>query len=159
VGERIVIVGHGLVERQAHGPATASGAPESLVVALRRYRCRACAAIVVVGPRGLVRGRWYSAGAIAVAIAAYARGESSASIRGRTSRSSVIGVAARERWVTLVRWIDAARAGRLFSVSDLAGIPRRGVAERVVLALAGRAGRDLGADLADAAFVGAAIAA
>jgi hypothetical protein len=159
VGAALVIVGHGVVERQARGPMTASGAPESVVVTLRRYRCRACKAIIVVGPRGLIRGRWYSAGAIAVALAAYARGESSASIRVRTSQSSVVGVAARERWVTLVRWIDAAGAGRLFGVSDLEQLPRRGVAEHVVLALAGRGGRDLGVDLAEAAFVGAAIAA
>jgi hypothetical protein len=55
--------------------------------------------------------------------------------------------------------VEAARSGRLFAVSDLAELSRRRVAEHVTLALAGRAGRALGDDLAEAAFAGAAIAA
>lgn len=141
------------------GPMAATGVAESVVVQLRRYRCRACRAILVVGPLGLVRGRWYGAGAIALGLEAYARGETSASIRRRLSPSSAVGASACERWVTLVRWIDAARGGGLFAVSDLGKLPRRGVAEQVALALAGRGGRTLGADLAGAAFAGAAIAA
>jgi hypothetical protein len=159
VGSRLVIVGHGVVERQLRGPMTAAGASESVLIQVRRYRCRACKAIVVVGPLGLARGRWYGAGAIALALDAYARGETSASIRRRVSPSAAVGVSARERWVTLVRWIDTARDGRLFAVSDLGELARRRVAEHVVLALAGRAGRALGGDLAEAAFAGAAIAA
>jgi hypothetical protein len=126
---------------------------------MRRYRCRACKAILVVGPRGLVRGRWYAAGAIAGAMAAYARGETSAVVRRRTSPSLLVGGSARERWATLVRWIDAARGGQLFTVSGLGELSRRRAAEQVTLALAARAGRDLGVDLAEAAFAGAAIAA
>ena len=61
--------------------------------------------------------------------------------------------------MTLLRWIEAARDGRLFAVSALGELARRRVAEQVVLALAGRAGRALGDDLAEAAFAGAAIAA
>ena len=152
-------MGHGVVEKQVRGPASATGAPESNVVTLRRYRCRACRAILVVGPRGLVPGRWYSGGAIAVALAAYARGETAVAVRRRTSPFAVVGGSARERWMTLVRWMDAARAGRLFGVTGLHELARRRAAEYVVLALAARAGRDLGADLAEAAFEGAAIAA
>ena len=159
VGSRLIIVGHGIVERQCRGPMAATGKPESVVLKVRRYRCRACKAILVVGPVGLVRGRWYGAGAIALALEAYARHETSASIRRRVSPSSTVGVSARERWVTLPRWLDAARGGRLFAVSGLGELPRRRAAEHVVLALAGRAGRALGADLAEAAFVGATIAA
>jgi hypothetical protein len=159
VGGRLVIVGHGVVERQVRGPLTAAGTPESILVRVRRYRCRACKAVVEVGPLGLARGRWYGAGAIALALAKYAGGEASVSIRRRVSPSGTVGVSARERWVTLVRWVEAARAGRLFGVSGLGDFPRRSVAEHVVLALAGRAGRRLGDDLAEAAFAGAAIAA
>jgi hypothetical protein len=159
VGRRLVIVGHGVVERQVRGPLAAAGTPESVLIQVRRYRCRACRAILMVGPLGLVRGRWYGAGAIALALEAYARGETSVSLRRRVSTSATVGVSARERWVTLVRWIDAARIGRLFAVSDLAELSRRRVAEHVGLALAGRAGRALGDDLAEAAFAGAAIAA
>jgi hypothetical protein len=125
---------------------------------VRRYRCRACKAILVVGPRGVVRGRWYGAGAIALALEAYGRGETSSSIRRRVSPSATVGGSACERWVTLVRWLDAARDGRLFAGSNLVEFPRRRVAEHVALALAGRAGRVLGGDLAEAAFAGAAIA-
>jgi hypothetical protein len=137
----------------------AAGAAESLALEVRRYRCRACRAILIVGPLGLARGRWYGAGAIAVAFEAYARGETGASIRRRVSPSATVGGSARERWVTLVRWIDAAGGGRLFGIDALGDLPRRRVAELVVLALAGRAGRALGDDLAEAAFAGAAIAA
>ena len=94
-----------------------------------------------------------------MALEAYARGETSVSLRQRVSPSSTVGVSARERWVTLVRWIDAAREGRLFAVSGLASFARRAVAEHVALALAGRAGRAPGDDLAACAFEGAAIAA
>ncbi len=126
---------------------------------VRRYRCRACRAILIVGPLGLARGRWYGAGAIAVALEAYGRGETGVSVGRRVIPSTAIGVSARERWVTLVRWNEAAPGGRLFAVSALGDLPRRGVAEHVALALAGRAGRALGDDLAEATFAGAAIAA
>jgi hypothetical protein len=159
VGGRLVIVGHGVVERQVQGPMEAAGTPESLVVQVRRYRCRACRAILEVGPRGLVRGRWYSAGAMAVALAAYARGETTCSARRRVSPHTTIGTSASERWVTVVRWVDATSEGHLFGVPGLGGLPRRQVAEHVVVALAGRGGRALGEDLAEAAFTGAAIAA
>jgi hypothetical protein len=159
VGKPLVIVGHGLVTRQLLGPRTASGAPEQGVVTLRRYRCRACRAILVVGPRGLVVRRWYGAGAIALAFATYAHGETSMAARTRTSPSVVVGGSAKDRWVTLVRWIEAARRGELFGVAGLGELARRRVAEHVVLALAARGGRVLGEALAQSAFEGASIAA
>jgi hypothetical protein len=124
-------------------------------VRVRRYRCRACKAILLVGPRGLVPRRWYGAGAIALAFAAYAGGETSAAVRRRTSPTTVVGGSACDRWITLVRWLDCAGRGELFVVSHLASLGRRGVAEQVTLALAARAGRRLGGDLAEAAFAGA----
>jgi hypothetical protein len=75
------------------------------------------------------------------------------------SPNATIGASARERWVTVVRWVDATSHHHLFGVRGLGGLPRRHVAEQVVLALAGRGGRALGGDLAEAAFTGAAIAA
>jgi hypothetical protein len=158
VGKPFVIVGHGLVERQVLGPATAAGPPEHGVVTLRRYRCRACKAILMVGPRGLVVRRWYGAGAMALALAVVARGGTSRAARAGTSPSRAVGASAAERWVTVVRWIEAARRGELFGVAGLDGLARRGVAEQVVLALAARAGRDLGVEIAASAFAGASIA-
>jgi hypothetical protein len=159
VGKRLVIVGHGLVTRQVLGPSTEAGPPERGVVTLRRYRCRACKAVLMVGPRGLVVRRWYGAGAIAIAFVVVARGGTSAAARARTSPSHALGASAVDRWVTLVRWLDAARRGELFGVAGLGGLSRRGVAEQVVLALAARGGRDLGAEIAASAFAGASIAA
>jgi hypothetical protein len=159
VGVRLVIVGHGLVERQVLGPQTPGGVAEAIVVKLRRYRCRACNAILVVGPRGLVPRRLYGAGAIALAFAAYGHGATGTAVRAQTSPSQVVGDAAVERWVTLVRWIDAARRGDLFGVTGLGKLGRRSVAKQVVLVLAARGGRMLGGDLTASAFEGAAIAA
>lgn len=159
VGARCVVVGHGLVERQIRGPGEARGTPEQVVVQLRRYRCRACRAVIVVGPRGLLRRRCYSAGSIALGLSLYAHGQTSPAVRAATSPARVIGSSAVERWVTLVRWVDAAQRGELFGVQSVSGLGRRGVAERVTLALAARAGHVFGADLSASAFAGAAIAA
>ena len=159
LGEKLVIVGHGLVERQVLGPMTATTAPEVHIVQLRRYRCRACKAVLLVGPRGIVRRRWYSASAIGLAIASYAQGETSAAVRRRIRPSVRVGGSACERWVTLVRWLDAAGRGELFGVRDVGAVARRRVAKVVTLALAGRAGRDFGEELALAAFDGAVAAA
>jgi hypothetical protein len=159
VGGRLVIVGHGLVERQVMGPQSARGRPEALVVKLRRYRCRECRAILVVGPRGLVLGRLYGAGAIALAFAAYGHGASHRAARAQTSPSRVVGGSAAERWLTLVRWVEAARRGRLFGVTGLGDLDRRSVAKQVALVLAARGGHVLGGDLSRSAFEGAAIAA
>lgn len=154
-----MLVGHGLVERQVRGPGDASGAAEQVVLRLRRYRCRTCRAVCVVGPRGLVHRRWYGAAAIALSLARYARGESTRAVRAVISPARTIGASASERWSTLVRWIDTVQEGRLFGVAGLSGLGRRAVAERVVLALAARAGHEFGADLLQSAFDGATIAA
>lgn len=114
---------------------------------------------MIVGPAGLARGRSYGAGAIASALARYAHGERVADVRAATSPSRVVGASASERWITLVRWIDAAAAGHLFAVAGAGGHDRRRVAERVAHALAARAGHQFGDDLIARAFEGAAIAA
>lgn len=156
----LVVVGHGIVERQVRGPSGPHEPPAQVLVHLRRYRCRACRAVLVVGPQGLLRGRWYGGGPIGLALALYARGASSAHVRERSCPSRVVGGSARERWVTLTRWVEAARRGKLFGGRAHAeGLPRRAVAEQVMLLLAARAGHGLGADLCDSAFAGAQIAA
>lgn len=126
---------------------------------LRRYRCRACEAVLVVGPRGLLRRRWYSAGSVGLALLGYGEGESSASVRARTSPSRTVGGSAFEHWVTLRRWVEAARGGELFGVRGLTGLSRRSVARHVAQVLAARGGRELGGALAEKVFIGAMIAA
>lgn len=159
LGQRVVLVGHGVVVRQLRGPATAHGPPEQTLLTLRRYRCRACSAVVLVGPRGLVVRRWYSAAAISVALRIFAGGGTSAAARARTSPAHSVGGSAVDRWMTLARWIDAARRGQLFAVADLTKFEPRDVAHQVTLALAARGGHLLGADLAESAFLGAGLAA
>lgn len=159
IGGPLVLVGHGVVDRQVRGPGAPGEAPEQVVVQLRRYRCRACRAVIVVGPRGLLRRRWYGASAMALALALCARGATSAAVRDRTSPSRVVGMSATERWITLSRWIESGRRGELFGVAGLGGLSRRGVAEQVMLVLAGRAGHSPGDDIAASAFAGALIAA
>ncbi|MEO8903850.1 MAG: hypothetical protein ABI488_16175, partial [Polyangiaceae bacterium] len=141
---RLVIVGHGLVARQVRGPSGPGRAPEQGVVLLRRYRCRACEAVLVVGPRGLLRRRWYSAGSVGLALLGYGEGESSASVRARMSPSRTVGGSAVEHWVTLRRWVEAVRDGVLFDVSGLMGLAPRSVARQVAQVLAARGGRELG---------------
>ena len=124
IGADLVVVGHGVVERQVLGPRPPGEAPAQVVVQLRRYRCRACRAVLVVGPRGLARRRWYGAGAIALALSMYARGATSAAVRDWTSPSRVLGTSSSERWVTLSRWVESARRGALFGVSGVGGPTR-----------------------------------
>ena len=159
VGRPLVIVGHGLVERQVLGPQTPGAVAEALVIKLRRYRCRACKAVLMVGPRGVLLRRRYGAGAISLALAAYGHGATGREVRERTSPWRKVGGSAVERWLTVVRWIEAARLGELFGVTGLAGLDRRNVARQVVLVLAARGGRLLGGDLTESAFEGAMIAA
>lgn len=159
VGARLVIVGHGLVRRQLRGPLEPGGAPQQLDIVLRRYRCRRCDAVLMVGPRGLVPRRWYGAGAMACAIAAYARGATSSAARAATAPAAHTGASSIERWITLGRWLDAAERGDLFALRGLERMPRRVVAEQVTLALAARGGHVHGGDLAHSAFAGASLAA
>ena len=103
---------------RSSAPERRAGRPERSLVQLRRYRCRACRAILVVGPRGLVRRPL-------VRRAARSRWPSRRTRAARRvlrcaaapARRRVVGGSARERWVTLARWLDAARRGELFGVA------------------------------------------
>jgi hypothetical protein len=156
----MVLVGHGVVQRQVLGPSEPGGDPEALTVAVRRYRCHACKAVIMVGPSGILHRRWYHGGAIAMAIAMFAEGETTRTARERTSPSQVVGPSASDRWVTLIRWIEAAWRGSLFALKPVeSSATRRDVAEHVVLALAARGGHVLGSDRLASTFAGATIAA
>jgi hypothetical protein len=159
VGCPLTLVGHGLVTRQVLGPQRVHGPPERLEITVRRYRCRACGAVVMVGPRGLLWGRSYGGSAVALALAHYAAGWTTAAIRAATSPARLVGVAAVDRWVTVERWARAARRVGLLGARPITAATDRLAAERLVLILAGRAGWKLGDDLATRAFEGAAIAA
>jgi hypothetical protein len=113
----------------------------------------------MVGPRGLVPRRTYGGPAIALALARYAAGWTTAAIRAATSPTRVLGTSAADRWITVERWAEAARQQGLLGVGPTKAQTHRLAAERVVHVLAGRAGWHLGDELAARAFEGAAIAA
>jgi hypothetical protein len=115
VGRRLEVVGHGVRERQLLGPPPpgADARAESLV--LRRYLCLGCGAVVLVGPCGVLPRKHYSGAAIAWALALCGLlGLPLAEVRRQVSPWRVVGAAAAVGWVSVRRWVAAARRGRLF---------------------------------------------
>jgi hypothetical protein len=155
----MVIVGHGVIVRQVRVVSEPRSVAEEVDVQLRRYRCRSCRAVLLVGPRGLVPGRRYSGPAIAVALARYGRGDTSASTRAAVSPDRVVGGSAIDRWAALGRWVDAVRHGGLFAIRGVEGATARERAKAVTLVLAARGGHQLGGDLLASVLRGAAAAA
>ena len=113
LGRALVLVSHGLRERQVRGPAAPSGRPETRLVRVRRYRCRRCGGLTTVLPRGLTARRHYSASAIGLALCLHGlRGLSVGETRQRVC-TWPLGFET-ERWTTLPKWVAAIEAGRLF---------------------------------------------
>lgn len=160
-GKQLGIVGHGLRERQQRGPLVAGGVPEVVTVRVRRYAC-GCGAILMVVPRETLRGRLYTASAVAWALALFGVEHASpAQVRRRTSPWSVVG-AATVGWATLRRWVRAIRARRLLSkVRQVPpGFTDRQVAERAAMTAAALAPPSLATlEISWRAFAGAARAA
>jgi hypothetical protein len=125
----------------------------------RRYRCQSCGAVIVVLPRGVIRRRLYSAGAIAIALALWAvTGLAPAAVRARVSPHRIVGPTAAEGWASLRRWARSVRGGRLFPVVRTlpTGSSLRQVAARTATTLAAFASGPEGLPIESAAFVGAA---
>lgn len=82
---------------------------------LRRYGCTACQAVIMVGPRGLLRRRLFTGAAIAAALARWGiLRETAAEVRRQLSPWRVLGHAAARGWVALRRWARAVRTGALW---------------------------------------------
>jgi hypothetical protein len=112
-GEPLVLVSHGLRERQVRGPAAPGAEPETRMVRVRRYRCLRCGGLTTVLPRGLTARRHYSASAIGLALCLHGlRGLSVGETRQRVCTWPV-GFET-ERWTTLPKWIAAIETGLLF---------------------------------------------
>lgn len=131
--------GHGLRGRQVRGPLEPGGLPVIVELLLRRYLCLVCGGVATAVPRGMLRGRLYSAGAIALALALFGVGElGEAEVRRRTSPWQVVGPTAAKGWCTLRRWVRAIRRGALWP--GLAALRQgwtvREVARRVASVLA-----------------------
>lgn len=108
-------MGHGVRARQVLGPLELGLAPTSAVIAVRRYRCRACTVVCAVVPRGVLHGRWYGAVAIALALGLMVlEGKSTPAIHKEVSPYQGAEVSARRGWAQLSRWSRC--AARLFAV-------------------------------------------
>lgn len=157
-GQALVVVSHGLRERQVRGPAEPDAGPQTLVLRVRRYRCLRCGGITTVLPRGLTARRHYSASAIGLALCLHGlRGLSVGETRQRVCTWPV-GFET-ERWTTLPKWVAAIEAGRLFRVvrPSPAGTSLRRKSERAAATLCSLALS--GGELQAQVFEGAALAA
>jgi hypothetical protein len=159
VGGLLGLHGHGLRERHQWGPAALGAVAAVITVLARRYRCQFCGAVVLVVPRGILRGRLYSAGAIALALALWGvAGLAPPEVRRRVSPFTIVGATAAAGWASLRRWSRAVRAWRLFPV--VRALPGeaslRQVAARGATTLAAYAPGAGGLPIDSAAFFGAA---
>jgi transposase len=157
-GGNLGLHGHGLRERDQWGPVELGDASAVVGLLARRYRCQSCGAVIVVLPRGVVRRRLYSAGAIAIALALWAvTGLAPAAVRARVSPHRIVGPTAASGWASLRRWSRAVRAERLFPVVRAlpAGATLRQVAARAATTLAAFAPVAGGLSVESAAFLGA----
>lgn len=153
-GRAMAIVGHGLRSRAVEGPAEPGEAPASTTLVARRYRCRACGAVLVVVPRGVGRALRYTLDAIGYALALWGYARATAErARRAVSTAKARSISAPEKWSSLRRW--AAGAARIFG----AGAPAssgtlRDRAARLASWLASQAPLPTGAVPEDAFFGG-----
>jgi hypothetical protein len=108
-GRALVIVGHGLRTRTLEGPAEPDARAVAAEIHARRYRCRACEAILVVVPRGVGHSFRYSLATIAWALGLWAYERVPApDVRARSSMATHVGAASATRWASLLRWTRCA---------------------------------------------------
>lgn len=157
-GAALVVVGHGVRERQVRGPADVMGEPEIRTIVVRRYRCRRCGGITTVLPHGLCARRHYSASAIGLSVCLFGIERLSVGETRRRVCPWRSGFET-EHWTTLPGWIAAIEQGRLLSqVRPLpSGLSLRARAERAATSLCALALTE--GSLAAQAFEGAARAA
>jgi hypothetical protein len=104
VGGSLVVHGHGLLERQVRGVLEVDGKPGVVVVAVRRYACQSCGAVMTVVPAGMLSRRQYSGPSIALALHLWlAVGLSDCAVRRQVCAWQVRGHNDRG-WAQLYRW-------------------------------------------------------
>lgn len=119
VGGHLVVHGQGLLQRQVRGLLEVDGKPGLVVIAVRRYECQRCGAVMTVVPAGLLKRRQYSASSIALALYLWLMlGLSDRLVRERVCAWRVRGRSARG-WAQLYRWARSAR--RLFELPRMTG--------------------------------------
>lgn len=153
-GRALAIVGHGIRSREVEGPVEPGEAPASTTVVARRYRCRACRAVLVVVPLGVGRALRYTLDAIGYALALWGYARATAErTRRAVSTAKARSISAPEKWSSLRRW--AAESVRIFgfSVPRSSGMLRERAA-RLASWLASQAPLPRGAVPEDAFFGG-----
>ena len=114
-GCRLELQGHGVVRRDIWGLLSLGSTPAFDELILRRYRCLRCGTVIRVGPRGLLPYRRYTGGSIAFALALWSIfGHPAGAIREQLSPWRPFAGESRDRWVSLARWAESARQGRLW---------------------------------------------
>jgi hypothetical protein len=135
VGDRLVVHGHGLLERQVRGVLALGERPGVFVIAVRRYACQLCRAVMTVVPSGMLARRQYSGPSIALALHLWLV----AGLCDRAVRAQVCAWQLRGRsprgWAQLYRW--AGHAASLFALPRALSAQgdRRDVVQRVLTTL------------------------
>ncbi len=114
----------------------------------RRYHCKACGAVIVVAPRGVLRRRLYAATAIGLSLALFGiEGHSARAVREAIAPTcSHRAPAEGAMWTSLRRWAREAKAGALLDASACpAAFTLRQAAERIATSLMTLGRRGLGA--------------
>lgn len=119
------------------GPEELGGDATVGEVDVRRYRCLRCKVVIVVAPRGVLPRLRYGAVAIALALATWSSGVSSAAVRDEVGAFAVVGHEARRTWASVRRW---GRSPPWPKAPGSTGDPPRERATRVTQWLAGHAG-------------------
>jgi hypothetical protein len=134
VGACVQMVGHGLRDRQLRGCVDAGDAPTCITIRVRRYRCRACGAVVTVVPLGVAVRRHFGAGTLGLAIALWGQGCQARQLRDRLGG---LGAPEVHGWVTLRRWTAALVRGALLPrLGPLPLMPPQARAARAATVLA-----------------------
>ena len=136
-GEALGLCGHGLRDRQQRGPLWPGAPAETVVVRVRRYRCRSGGCVITVVPCGVIPHLQFSGPAIGLAVALFGAGVPATEVRRRVSPWATLGPTAAAGWASLGRWLRSIGEGRLFPRLRRwgHGTPRR-MAEWVGAALA-----------------------
>lgn len=121
-------------------------APGVYELNLRRYRCRSCGSVLVVGPYDVLPKVLYGLVTVMAALARWGHGWALSVVRAQLGAWSLVGISAQGTWASVRRWAWLASKGRLLvDVSTGVSGSLRQRAYRIVMILSG-AGPPAGAE-------------
>lgn len=138
VSAGLLLWGHGIRARQIRGPVSPDAKADIREVTLRRYVCRNCGAVILVGPKVIRPRHLFLLSSIALALALWSVEKLSASeVRRRVNPYTIVGPTV-FGWLMLRRWAAAIRERRLFTCVPACppDWPLRRVAQRATETLA-----------------------